>query len=65
MGRHFSKVRGPGPLKQVRGPAPPLLLPVPTPMVAVIDSDVTRNFTFGGLKRMASAEREAITGVWG
>ena len=28
-------------------------------------SDVTRNFTFGGLKPMASAEREAITGIWG
>ena len=28
-------------------------------------SDVTRNFTLGGLKPMASAEREAITGVWG
>jgi len=31
----------------------------------VVTSDVTRNFTLGGLKPMASAEREAIAGVWG
>ena len=34
-------------------------------LILLSDSDVTRNFTLGGLKPMASAEREAITGVWG